>query len=129
MAERLDQTGADDAGARHLGDAPADDASIVGHTDGSSARVSTQDGHLEHDDVEKSPIVQGTDPLGDDAIERRRGGESVTPQLVIFALLALMFAYLFVSDLVNGDWLKALLGAVVLAVCGFAIVREVRPKD
>lgn len=92
--------------------------------DGSSALDSTRNGRLEHDDVANSPLQQGTDPLGDRAIERRNSRPTL--QLVVFGILALVFAYFFVSDLINGEWLKAILGAVVLGICALAINRELR---
>lgn len=98
--------------------------------DGSSGLDSTQDGRFTRDDVANSPFQQGKDPLSDRAIDRRTGRPSI--QLIVFAILAVVFGYFFVSDLINGEWLKAVLGAAVLGICAVAITRELRggrPRD
>lgn len=105
----------------------ADPQEEILHADGSSARASTQDGVLSHDDVENAPLLQGTDPLSDDAIESRRGGR-LSSQGILFALLAVVFAGFFISDLMHAEWGRAVLGAVVLAICVAALVREVQAR-
>lgn len=107
MAERLDP----------------DEAPEVNHSDGSSATAQTQDGHLTRSDITEAPLIDGTDPLSDNAIDRRRG-RTATPQLVIFCLFALIFAYFVIGDVMHGDWGMAVLGLVVLGICGAAIKRE-----
>lgn len=90
--------------------------------DGGSSRSSTREGSLDQGDVANAPFQHGTDPLGDRTIERRSRRPSL--QIVVFAILALIFGIFFVSDLANGEWLKAALGGVVLGICGLAISRE-----
>ena len=128
MAERIDaRDGAGDARERR--DLPREQDDVVVHPDGSSAQRSTQDGRLTQGDVGNAPLVQGTDPLSDTAIDRRgaggRGGR-VTPRLVIFGIVALVVLCFLISDVAHGAWGKAVLGAVVLLICGSAIARETR---
>lgn len=94
---------------------------------GSSALEPTHDGHLERGDVADAPFQRGTDPLGDRTIARRSGRASM--QVMVFAVLAAVFAAFFVADVVNGQWFKAALGAVVLLICGLAITREMRGRS
>lgn len=132
MAERVDAKGTPPSNTRtgdaHISGEHAAAAPEDVRADGSAARPHTQDGRLTHDDVVHAPIVDGTDPLSDDAIDRRRGKRSVTPQLVVFSVLALVFVYLLAADVAHGDWGKAALGVVVIGICAYAIRRELRER-
>lgn len=75
--------------------------------------------------IDESPFENGDDPLGDQGIRRH------TPlqwRVVVFGVLGLVFLGFLVHDLIDGTYGRAFWGAVLVAICGAGIARELKNR-